>query len=113
MDDPSVTVLLNSTPKPPASIPSPTSSPSALVVDTTAPALRQAKLTNTTFAVGSAATALTASTRRGTTRRYTLSEAARVAVSITRRDNGRRKGASFQVTVSWCARIRARGSSRA
>lgn len=92
MDDPSVTVLLNSTPKPPASIPGSPSSPPALVADTTAPALGQVKLTNTKFAVGSAATALTASVKRGTTLRYTLSESARVTITITRRDSGRRKG---------------------
>ncbi len=95
MDDPSVAVLLNSSPAPPAPVTVPTPLPPLPLpgaVDATAPALRQVKLTNRTFAVGSRATALNASTKHGTTVRYTLSEAARVTITITRQDSGRRKG---------------------
>lgn len=88
MDDPSVAVLLNGTPTPPAVVPP----APAVAADTTPPALRQVRLTHTTFAVGSSATALTARALRGTSLSYILSEASRVTVSISRRESGARRG---------------------
>jgi hypothetical protein len=61
--------------------------------DTIAPTLGAVRLTRSTFALGSALTALTAAhAKRGTTVRYTLSEAGMVTIKISRLRPGRRKG---------------------
>lgn len=94
--DGSVTVLLNGSTAPPVilpPLPSPPLPPPPPALDTTAPVVTGASLTSRTFAVGSSATALTASAKRGTTVRYTLSEAARVTIAISRQVSGRRSGA--------------------
>jgi CSLREA domain-containing protein len=56
------------------------------------PVLTAVSMTNTVFAVGPKATAVAAKARRGTTFRYTLSEAATVRIAISRARPGRRKG---------------------
>lgn len=65
----------------------------------TAPRVTAFSMTNRRFRVGPKRTALSAATRRkrakvGTTFRYTLSKAARVAITIERRTRGRRVGKS-------------------
>jgi hypothetical protein len=100
----SVTVLLNGSVAPTqtttpsgsnSSSDSPvTPAPSATPPDTTAPALTALGLTNKKFAVGPGATALNARAKLGTKLRFTLSEAARVGIAITRQDRGRRKGST-------------------
>jgi CSLREA domain-containing protein len=60
--------------------------------DTVAPVFGGVSLTNGVFAVGPKATAVSARAKRGTTFRYTLSEAARVKIVIARAAAGRRKG---------------------
>ena len=57
--------------------------------DTTAPALTAVRLTRARFLVARRATALSAATRAGTTLRFTLSEAARVRISVQRLRAGR------------------------
>ena len=64
------------------------------IVDSTAPALSKLGITNKTFAVGSAATAVAARARKGTTFVYTLSEAAAVVLTVERPTTGRRSGRS-------------------
>jgi hypothetical protein len=63
-------------------------------LDASAPGVSRASLTNTSFAVGKGRTAVSARKRkkpkRGTTIRYTLSEAASVTLRIDRRLKGRR-----------------------
>jgi hypothetical protein len=49
-------------------------------------------LTNRTFAVGSEATPVSARTKRGTTFRLTLNEAATVVIAFERSERGRRRG---------------------
>ena len=81
--------------------------------DTLAPAISAVSLTNRVFAVGSGATALSAQVRgvkRGTTFRYTLSEAATVRFTI------RAHVAAVAAAAAASARARAcvvRGSARA
>jgi CSLREA domain-containing protein len=69
-----------------------TTPPPAVVPDTVAPVLSGVGLTRTKFAVGSAATAVSARAKRGTAFRYTLSEAATVRIAMSRASAGRRKG---------------------
>lgn len=57
--------------------------------DTTAPALTAVRLTRARFRTARRSTALSAGTRAGTTLRFTLSEAARVRISVQRRRAGR------------------------
>jgi ELWxxDGT repeat protein len=85
--------------------------------DTTAPVFESASLTRTVFAVSSRGSAETpvAAARRGTTFRYTLSEAARVLVTIRRASPGRRvRGRCVRPTRSnrkarRCTRLRLAG----
>ena len=66
-------------------------------IDTIAPMLTSASLTNTTFAVrprGAAEVPVAARAKRGTVFRYTLSEPARVVFTIKRATIGRRVGGS-------------------
>lgn len=60
--------------------------------DTVAPVLSAVSLTNKTFAVTAKPTALSAKAKKGTTVRYTLSEAATVAITIQKASNGRKIG---------------------
>ncbi len=79
-------------PPPPAG-PSPPSTPPPVVKDTTAPVFSHVSLTNKVFAVGRAATPVSAKKPKiGTTFRFTLSEAARVKFVIARKLPGRRAG---------------------
>lgn len=87
-----VTVLLNRTPAPAPAPAAGTGPPAPLPRDTTPPALSTVRLTNATFAVARTPTAISARAPRGTELRYTLSEAARVTIAITRREAGRRRG---------------------
>ena len=69
-------------------------------IDTIAPLLSSASLTNTTFAVrprGAAETPVAARAKRGTVFRYTLSEDARVVFTIERATVGRRVGGSCRM----------------
>jgi hypothetical protein len=64
-------------------------------LDTVLPVLASASLTNKTFAVntrGAAETVVTARAKKGTSFRYTLSENARVVVTIERATTGRKAG---------------------
>ena len=92
-----VTVLLNGS-SPPAAVTTPTPQPipqapppSPSALDTTAPGLSNGRLTATKFAVAAGPTPL-AATVRGTTIRYSASEAGRLAVAILRQQPGKRRG---------------------
>ncbi len=63
-----------------------------IAADLAAPQISGLALTNRKFAVGSAATPVTARARKGTTFRLTLSETATVAIAFERSEPGRRKG---------------------
>ena len=72
-------------------------------IDTIAPLLSSASLTNTTFAVrprGAAEVPVAARAKRGTVFRYTLSEDARVVFTIERATIGRRVGGSCRMRTS-------------
>ena len=72
-------------------------------IDTIAPLLSSASLTNTTFAVrprGAAEVPVAARAKRGTVFRYTLSEDARVVFTIERATIGRRVGGSCRMPTS-------------
>jgi hypothetical protein len=97
----SVTVLLNGSVPPTttsggnnSSNPVGPGTPGAPPPDKTAPAITALSLSNKKFAVGPAATAITAVAKRGTKLNYTLSEAARVTISITHQAKGWRKRAA-------------------
>ena len=112
--DGSVTVLLNgSTPPPPTTTPPPSTTPPAL--DTTVPVITGLTLARRTFRVGRAATAVAAAVARGTTVRYTLSEAAKVTIAVARKAAGRRKGRKCVAPTSElrhakrCTRYRSEG----
>jgi hypothetical protein len=89
--DGSVTVLLNGS-VPPVTTPPPGGTTGPPAADTVVPVISGFKLGSRTFRVGRGATAIAAAVPRGTTIRYTLSEAAKVTVVISRKAAGRRKG---------------------
>ncbi|HEX8122283.1 MAG TPA: Ig-like domain-containing protein [Solirubrobacteraceae bacterium] len=86
-NDTTATRSVTFTPRPPG----PPLGPS-VVPDVTAPVLSGVSLSATTFRVAAGATAVAAATRRGTTVRYTLSEAAKVGFAVSRATKGRRVG---------------------
>src|SRR3954454_272889 len=94
-----VTVLLNGS-SPPATTPPPQPvgpgppppPPPGAAPDTTRPTITSPRLTTSRFAVAPASTPLSAAVKRGTTIRYSLSEQARVVITIFRKQAGRRRG---------------------
>ena len=106
---PVLTQIVSAPPPPPGGAPLP---------DTKAPVFESAALTRTVFAVsprGSAETPVAAAAKRGTTFRYTLSEPARVLVTIARAAPGRRvrgrcvKPTRSNRTARRCTRFRVVG----
>jgi hypothetical protein len=82
-------------PPPTGTGPSVTTPQQPVVADPVAPAITALGLTNKTFAVGSAATPVSAArAKKGTTFVYTLSEQATTTLTIERAETGRRKGRS-------------------
>lgn len=87
--------------------------------DTTAPRLGALRLSPASFAVASGATAKVAGSargrrapKRGTTIRFTLSEAARVTLTVERRAAGRRSGRRCVAPTAKLRRARARACTR-
>ncbi|MDW5594875.1 VCBS repeat-containing protein [Conexibacter stalactiti] len=91
--------------------------PPARATDRTAPRLSALRLSPTSFAVASGATAQTAARgrrapKRGTTIRFTLSEAARVTLTVERRAAGRRSGRRCVAPTAKLRRARAKPCTR-
>ena len=98
-----VDCTINNTRKAPAPPPGPQGPGGGPAIDTIAPLLSSASLTNTTFAVrprGAAEVPVAARAKRGTVFRYTLSEPARVVFTIKRATIGRRVGGSCRRRTS-------------
>ena len=99
-------------PDPPVQNPPPPPPPPPPPGDITAPFFSSVGLTRSVFAVGTRRTAVAAQrrrVRRGTTLRFTLSEAATVRIAVQRRRTGRRRAGTC---VKPTARLRRRGARK-